>query len=238
MRLFNGLTTMSFVALAALMAVPASAASISGSFYLSGTAVGSTSGIDFYYSTPTPPDQQGAVVLPVSGSFSNLAAGSVQTIHDITGPGVIPGTSFDLVDWVVLSNGIDLDLTSIPIPSFPVCPSTGTVANGYECIVNATSPVVLTQGSNGVSARLNVDGYAHTAGATDYVPFVGLFNAPSTNFSTVAAFEDYYDTNGGIPAIGYSANFTVSPEPETIALIAGGLLVGLGMRRKLASKKG
>jgi hypothetical protein len=213
----------------------ASTAPITGSFYLEGTAVGTTNGIDFFYNAPG--DQRGAIALPTTGSFSDLTAGNIETIQNATSTnGVIPGTSFDFMNWIQLTDGINLDLTSIPIPSLPVCPTSGTVANGASCLVNAQSPIILTQRSDGVSAALSVFGVAHTAGESDNVDYVGLFSAPSVNFPTIAAFEDFFNANGGIPAVGYSANFTAVPEPRWLTLAFGGLLAAIGYRKKTARR--
>jgi hypothetical protein len=221
-----------------LIAIPntANTAPITGSFYIEGTAVGTTNGVDFFYNFPG--DQRGAIALPTTGSFSDLTAGNIQTIQNATSTnGVIPGTSFDFMNWIQLTDGINLDLTSIPIPSFSVCPTSGTVANGTSCLVNAQSPIVLTQRSDGVAAALSVYGLAHTAGQSDDVSYVGLFSAPSVNFSTIADFEAFYNANGGIPAVGYSANFTAVPEPRWLTLVFGGLLAAVGFRKKTAGRK-
>jgi hypothetical protein len=215
----------------------AAATPITGSFYLDGTALGETGGISFYRTTPG--DHIGTVTLPTTGSFTNLVTGSAQTILDASvANGVIPGTTFDFQNWVQLTNGINLDLTNIPIPSLPACPTTGTVAPGVSCLVNAQSPIVLTQAANSVGATLAMFGIAHTTDPTSDVAFRGLFVAPSTNFETVADFETYFNMNGFIPPIGYSANFTILPsspaipEPRWLTAGVGALLACVGIRKK------
>ena len=201
-----------------------------GTFDLSGTAVGTITGISFYYSAPG--DQTAAVILPTSGAFSSLTAGNQVVIQNLSAPAVIPGTSFDFMNWIQLTDGINLDLTSIPIPSFPVCMASSPETTGYECIVNANSPVVLTKTATGVAAAVSLSGYAHFAGnGTDLTPFIGLLTAPSTAFPTIAAFENYYTTNGAIPAVSYSASFTTVPEPGALAVVGLGL-VGISLRRR------
>ncbi len=209
-----------------------------GSFGLSGTATGAADGIDFYLHTPG--DQTGSINLPTTGVFANLAPTTVETVQNLTsGNGVTPGTSFDFQNWIQLSNGIDLDATSIPIPVFPVCPASGMEAIGFECLVNSHSPVVLTQNVTGVSARINVLGNAHWAGDMTLTPFTGLFNAPSTSFQTIAEFETYFDMHGTIPEVNYAANFSTTPTPEPTVLLltsAGFLGFGLLARRKRTSR--
>jgi hypothetical protein len=251
MRLTHGLSAVSLLLFGTLASVTASAAPITGNFYLSGSAMGTTSGIQLFLNTPG--DTNAIVIKPESGTFNDLTVGSIQHIGNLTFPPVVPGAPFTDPNWIQLTDGIDLDLSSttahpvpIPIPSgLSVCPSTGSVSVGFSCLVNATSPVILTQLIDGVSAKLTVYGQAHTGlTGTDFVDFTGAFSAPSTGFSTIAAFQDYYDANHAIPVVGYSADFTMGaapttvPEPQTLALIAGGLLVGFGMRKKLGIRKG
>jgi hypothetical protein len=233
------------IAGALMLSGAASAATVgAGTFYLAGTAMGSAGGVDFYFLAPG--DTTAIVTGPQSGFFGTggggaLTAGTTQTIMPLTSAnGVTPGSSFDFVDFVSLSNGVDLDVTSIPIPSLGVCPSSGSVAIGGSCLVNAASPVVLTQTATGVSASLDIYGEAHYAGQTTYTPYTGAFTAPSTNFATVAAFQQYFDANGGdIPGVGYSASFTTVassavPEPGTLAIVALGL-IGCGFYRRKKS---
>jgi hypothetical protein len=97
--------------------------------------------------------------------------------------------------------------------------------------------VILTQGSNGVSARLEVDGFAHFSGSSAETPFVGLFNAPATRFTTISSLVAAYTTNGGIPDVSYTAQFTTTPVPEPGCLAFCGLgLLGLSVLRKRQAK--
>jgi len=207
-----------------------------GTFNLSGTAIGTTTGIDFYLHTSG--DQEGSINLPTSGAFAGLAPTTVEIIQNLSaapGPNqVIPGQPIDFVNWVQLTDGINLDLTSIPIPSFPVCTTASPETTGYQCLVNGQSPVVLTKTDTGVAARINVTGDAHFAGQTTETAFNGLFTSPTTDFATIAAFETYFNANKAIPALSYSASFTTVsavPEPETFGL-AGLCLLAFGLLRR------
>jgi hypothetical protein len=199
-----------------------------GTLNLSGTAVGTTGGIDFYLNSPG--DQTATANLPTSGAFSSLMPTTPEKIQSLTSAnGVTPGSSFDFVNWIQLTDGINLDAMSIPIPGFPACTASSPETTGYECLVNAASPVVLTKTDMGVAARFDIQGEAHFAGDPTDTPFVGLFTSPTTNFSTIADFENYFNAHGAIPAISYSASFTTTslasvPEPPAIGLFGLSLI--------------
>lgn len=213
-----------------VISVSANAAAVGGgTFNLTGTTIGTLGGVSFFYTSQG--DNMGAVVQPTLGVFSDLVTGSMQTIMPLTtANGVTPGTPFNFQNWIQLTDGINLDATSIPIPNFPVCPTSGSVGVGFQCLVNAQSPVVLTQGGAGVGARLSVYGNAHYAGSTTYTPFTGLLTSPSTNFNTIADFETYFNAHGGLPAVSYSASFSTVPEPASIWLM-GLAFAGFGLWR-------
>jgi hypothetical protein len=247
MRLTGGLSAASLV-FAALVAAPAFAQPLTGQFNLSGTVEGTSTGLEFFASTPG--DNMAAAVLPNSGSFNNLVPYSMQTINSLSSSnGVVPGTNFDYTNWIVLTNGINLDLTGLTVPNDPVCSSTSMSALNTVCLAAPGSPIVLTQDANGVTAHLNVNGYAHMAGSSELTAYTGLFTSAlagqnGIGYTNIEDFELAYAANGDkSPIEAYQANFVMQgssptvPEPQTVALIAGGLLVGFGLRKKLGLRK-
>src|SRR2546423_9542283 len=96
----------------------------SGSFNLSGTVMGTTTGLNFYLNSFG--DQKALTVNPAIGAFAGLPAATQQTVQNLTvANGVTPGTNFNFQNWVQLSDGINLDATQIAInTTIPVC--TGT----------------------------------------------------------------------------------------------------------------
>ncbi len=211
----------------------ASAASITGNFSLDGTALDTATSISFGFivppTTPGSGDQLAVIVEPHTGSFAGLTNGTTAGISNLT------TTSF--ANWITLPDGINVDLTSIPINTgVGVC--SGSDAVGTICRPFMSSPVVLEQGPSGVSALVNFDGTAHYAtGTPDDTPIVGKFSA-SLGGETISSILGMINAGGAIQ-VPYSANFVTSPspvvpEPASMALIGCGLL-GLGFfgRKKM-----
>jgi hypothetical protein len=220
----------------------------SGTFSESGSIYVSTSMLDFgLFTLPPPGDQLASIDLPTTGAFSDLTPTEQIGIANLDlGSATITPTDISFgsgePDWITLPDNIDLSLTSIPInTAVPVC--TGTAADdvpGTLCRAYATSPIVLEQGPSGVTAILNVEGDAYyTSSPSTLTAYDGKLSADFTGSDgTITGLLSTFETTGSITT-GYTGTFgTVGavPEPGTLPLMAGGLLL-IGLAAKVTRKK-
>ncbi len=234
---FGGILSVAF------LSATAGATSIgAGQFNLSGNLYVTAGSVLFGYATVPPPgDQTAGIQLPDTGPFSTLAPPQTATIHNITSSPAFPSGNISIPQWILLPDGIDLDLQNVPF-NLTIAPCTGTAADnviGNSCRPNSTSPIILTQTATGVTAKLNVMGVAYTGtSTTGSSPFNGLFSANFTpsNENTISGLLGTFAAQGFIDT-SYSANFSTPgtsavPEPATLTGLGLGILAFGAFRRK------
>lgn len=111
------------------------------------------------------------------------------------------------------------------------------LAIGQSCSVIAGAPLILTRTSGGTQASFVVVGNA-TDGSGTVSSYIGQFNAPIANVTPVQLANIFCpggvcDPNASF-STSTSGNFfaTIIPEPTSLALVLGSLLVGIGAARR------
>jgi hypothetical protein len=226
---------------AVILSAPLGATSIgAGQFNLAGNLYINQNSVLFGLNTVPPPgDQLASIQLPETGPFSGLLpTGPPAQIKNIPMNPTPPNGALSIPQWIVLPDGIDVDLQFIPLnTSVAVC--TGTSADnglGNSCRPNAGSPIVLTQTSTGVTAKVDVQGIAYTGtSTTGSSSLTGLLSANFTvgGENTISSLLATFASQGFINT-SYSGNFnTVAGVPEPSMLAGFGLgMLALGFYRR------
>ena len=229
-RLFGALAS-AFLLCGAASAAPVGTGTfnVTSSFYV--TAGAFYIGADAGTAGPSA-NQQVIITSPNTGAFSDLTIGTTAQMQSLTFPPVVPGGSFTLSQWVVLPDGIDLDLTSLPLSQYALC----TGADSAACQAVANSPITLHTAGNAVSADFTVGGWAYYAASpNEKTPFTGIFTAQFPD-TTISSLLNQFATQGFVTTSFSASNITTAvPEPASLALIGAGLFaLGLFGKKKFA----
>jgi hypothetical protein len=194
------------------------------------------------------------MVLPftTTGDFTGIATnpppqGRIKDLDVMAQP---VGTPFLLPEWITFTGPVGanyvFDLTFIRPGTFGSAQCLAPPAPGQTCTPDVPGGSQFNLANFTASASFVsfvVEGWARTTSdaAGTGLPFIGTF---STQF-TDRSYQELLQTvlpppggQGGAISASYSANFLVIPEPGTMSLLLGGLLVGAGavVRRRYAKK--
>jgi hypothetical protein len=238
-------------------ATPASAALITGSFAVSGSATYDTlnttggAGLDFNITLPPPTTPTGPFiqVTVATDYFAGLGmtpfvtTGEIKNITNVfpvTDPdytyapaGVAIFVSNFLTNFSGGAAGLHFDLTGIPLQPGPGCPATPSCAEG---------PFILTETATGIRIDFDVLGtFVNGADSGEYIgsfgiTINGLTLAEAGNRLTVTGADIACGANNSTQPCSFTANFNPAavPEPATMLTFGLGSLVLARMRRRKA----
>ena len=207
----------------------------------------STLTVDFnYISGPTNPNSVGTfgVGFGSTGTFATLV-GTNGGVKSFTRSVIPVGATVNYDDFITFTAAptFDIIMTELVPGSFGSAQCGAPAAAGQTCtpVIPGGSAIEFSNSSNGsgglnAHAQFNVDVNAKNTATGEISTGVGTFSADFSNTSYQALLATI--GAGGVVTSGEHGDFTITfnavPEPQTTALVLGGLLVLLGkvgMRR-------
>lgn len=161
-----------------------------------------------------------------AGPPGSISVSELGTVNDLS-PGVgnvgfltFPGVTFD-----ALLIGPGVANTACSNTFNPAAPA---------CSVSSTSPFILAPGSTGTSITLAVSGIANDA-TSHNSPWSGAFTTQIAGLTPFQIQNTILTTGSFTTTYSFDGNVGV-PEPVSMALIGGGLLVLAGLKKRRPSR--
>ena len=187
--------------------------SLFGDVYISGTSL--IFGLD---NNIPPTSQTAAIVLPETGLFAGLSFPQTVQIKNVTSPTAANG-NVSIPQWIILPNGIDLDLANIaPNTGVAMCTAANNVPGSGFCVIAPGSHILLSEGANDLNGNptvfmsITVSGLAYFASSPSAkTPWVGVLSQVIPN-TTVTGLVSTFDSQGYFNT-AFSATFRTSASP-------------------------
>lgn len=244
------------ITVAILMLAPLSvfADPVTGELDFNGSAVATLTSVNFLCDAPGGPscssNQGNFIISPIStGTFAGLSTSSTASyghILNLNNALTPPGETVALSNFVTFDGlpGVTFTLTKLNLGTGGGCPpAPGTTCTPTSpALINPSNPLgktgsIFEDTATGSSAQQSVDANAvMTSPSGGTTAYTGTFTASFNGMTTAQVLAEL--ANGGSVTVPYAAKFTpvgrtIVPEPGTVWLFIGGLLVlaGAGFRR-------
>lgn len=238
------------IAVAAFIMVPLSvfADPVNGELDFNGSLTATLTSINFLCNSPgggsCAANSGNFIISPIStGTFAGLSTSSTASfgqIKDVNNSVTPPGESVSLMDFLTFQSlpGVTFTMTKLNLGTGGACPP----ASGTTCtptsplLINPANPLgktgsIFEDTATGASVQDSVDADAISASGA-ITTYTGTFTASFNGETTADVLAKL--ANGGSIQVPFAAKFTPTPEPATLWLFVGGLilvLAGTGVRR-------
>jgi hypothetical protein len=242
--------TAALVMCLSLLPAPAISSPILGSLSIAGEAGVLDQAVDFFSTSAAPgfcnspsPNHAGCFIVnsvsdpsDSTNSFFTTVGTHNNSIHDLSGPPITGPVS--IPNFMVFSNGVHFDLTTIVAVNGPDCSTVDGTAPGVACVphvvvggVAQPSPFLITNGSAASGQAQNsvirfdvlVEGYTGSK-ATGFSEYRGIFTTPQNE--NISQLLNDLEQNGEVVS-SFSGAFapvpaSSVPEPGSMVLLSSG----------------